>query len=175
MEEETKYRVEDPEEDKEKPGIMKPLPDPSRGDIPGRKVPIVKFLGITMRESRRDLLVLLLIPLLVAIIDANIYALVVIDVLEDTAFYVFTIPALAAIPIGLIIPQTGRALLGAFMAGVFFVVVFLLFLTSPSFMTSTPFGDFFISGMIISMIYLLFVIFASLIGTLVGIIIREFF
>ena len=175
MEEETKYRVEAPEEDEEKPGILKPLPDGSRQVTAGRKVPMVNFLGVTMRESHRDVLVLLLIPFLVAVIDANIYAMVVIDVLEDTALYMFTIPALAAIPIGLIIPQTGRALLGAFMTGVFFVIVFLVFLTSPVSLTDISFGDFFISGLIISMIYLLFVIFASLLGTLGGIIIREFF
>ncbi|MHA1959454.1 MAG: hypothetical protein ACW99U_04450 [Candidatus Thorarchaeota archaeon] len=177
---EEKYRVEETSETEEqKLGILKPLPSAEGPDnievIDGRSVPMVRFLGIRMRESRKDLLVMFLVPLMIAIVDANIYGLVVTDVLEESAIYLFVFPLIAAIPVGLVIPQTSRALFGAFMTALFFVGFFFLFLASPAFIApDLDAGSFIVSGFVLASIYLLFVITASLVGTMIGVITREF-
>lgn len=178
---EERYRVEEPEEETEEPkGFLRPLPkadEPAEVvQVGGKKVPIVNFLGFKMREDRRDLLVMFLIPIFTAIIDANMYSLVVVDILEESALYMFVVPILAAIPIGLVVSNTSRALFSALFAAVFFVFFFMLFLVSPVFIAPVydP-ASFFISGLVVSSIYILFVILASLLGTLFGSIIREFF
>ena len=70
MANEEKYRVETPEEDEEpeeKKGFLRPLPtreEPRYIKKEGRPEPIIKLLGVSMREKRKDLLLLFLIPAL---------------------------------------------------------------------------------------------------------------
>jgi hypothetical protein len=176
MDEESRYRTEKPSEDEEKPkvGFLSPLPE-APVKMKGKGA-ITKFLGITMHEDKRDLLVLILIPLFVAIIDANIYALVIIDALPDSAFYLFVVPFIATIPVGLTAGKTAHGLIGGVITSIFFVVVLMLFLISPALVAeNAPLGEFFISGMVVASVYFLFVIFASLLGSLIGALIREFF
>jgi hypothetical protein len=177
MSDETKYRTEPSEEDEsEKVGLFRPLPAAPTNVLPGKVHPIVKFLGISMRENRRDLLVLFLVPLLAAIIDANVYAAVVIDILGDNIVYMFGIPALAAIPIGLTASQASRGLIGAILAAVFLAIIFLMFLVSPALVSpQQDIGSYFVAGMGLVTIYFLFSVFASLLGSFIGILIREFF
>ncbi len=179
MNEETKYRVETPEEDEqqEKKGFFRPLPETTDFRKPkGAKGAITKFLGMTIYEKNRDLLVLLLLPMFGGLIDANIFGLIVIDFLPAEATYMFIIPLLAAIPVGLMAGKTSHALFGGIFKGFFFVVFLMLYLISPAFIaTDVPIGEFFVSGMLVSMVYFLFVVFASLLGALIGGLAREFF
>ena len=104
MDEETKYRVEDPDQvEDEQPGIMKPLPPApeARRGKGKRSVPMVKFLRVTMKETSRDNLPFIMVPLLVGLMDANIYSWIVISVLEESSTYMFILPLFAAIPVGL--------------------------------------------------------------------------
>ncbi len=177
MAEEDRYRVEAPddEQEKEKKGLFRPLPT-TETKVPGKGVPMVRFLGIEMQERHRDILLVIMMPILVGIIDAAVYAQVVIDVFPDDALFVFVIPMLAAVPVGLTIPQAGRALLSAFVSAVAFVCFFLLFLITPGLLVpEVGIGEFLVSGGVVSAIYFLFVVMASLLGTLIGIIAREFF
>jgi len=177
MTDESRYRTEEPhEEEKERTGLLKPLPEAERSRPSGRASPVVKLLGIPMKEKNRDLLIMFLMPILVAIIDTNVYALVVIDVLGDDALYVFVLPALAAIPIGLVSSQVGRALISAFLTALFFIVFFMMFLINPGLVApDMDVGSLFLSGMVITVMYFLFTVFASLLGCFVGILLREFF
>jgi len=177
MAEESKYRVETPEEDEEpeKKGFLRPLPSapaPVSSDGSG---PITNFLGITMREKVRDIIVLLLIPALVAIIDVNIYSNVMIGNLPDSTIYLFVLPALAAIPVGLTAGHTSHALIGAIITSLFFAITFLIFLMSPGIVApEIGIGAFFISGMVLTSIYVLFIVLASMLGSLFGSLLREF-
>lgn len=176
MSDEDRYRTESARDDKsEKVGLLRPLPT-SPGSTPGRRPsPVVRFLGVSMRESRRDLLVLLLIPFLIAIVDASVYAAVVVGVLPTNALYMFGIPALAAIIIGLTASQMSHGLIGAIVTALFFAILFLIFLVSPALLS--PGGDvggFFLAGMSLITVYFLLVILSSFVGSFIGIIIREF-
>ena len=131
MEEETKYRVEDPDQvEDEMPGIMKPLPSgpETRRKRGKRPVPIVKFFGVTMKETNRDNLLLIMIPLLVALIDANIFSWIIVGILEESSVYMFVIPLFAAIPVGLLMANTGRAIGGAVLTAIFFTVLIVGFI-----------------------------------------------
>lgn len=177
MAEESKYRVETPDEDEEpeKKGFLRPLPSapaPVASDGTG---PITVFLGITMREKVRDMLVLILIPALVAVIDVNIYASVMIGNLPDSTIYLFALPALAAIPVGLTAGHTSHALIGGIITSIFFAITLLLFLISPGIVApEMGIGSFFISGMMLTAIYVLFIVLASMLGALLGSLLREF-
>jgi hypothetical protein len=173
-EDESKIRVEEPTNDEEKRGLLRPLPG-SQPAATSRGVPIVKFLGITMTENKRDYLVAILTPFLVAVVDTALYALVVIDALPEDALYMFALPVLMSITVGLVVPQTSKAVLSAFLTGVFFLALFVLFLVAPGFaVPEVGIGDFFFAGMVLGSIYFLFVVFASFVGTLVGVVLREF-
>ena len=178
MDEESKYRTEEPTEteEEEKKGFLRPLPQAPRPvDSSGPGGPVTTLLGITMLERTRDRIVLIFIPMLVALIDANIFGLVVIDALEESTIYMFVLPMLAAILIGLSTGHTAHSLFGGIFAAVFFVIFFMLFLISPGFAAPDvgP-GEFFASGLVVSFIYFLFVIVASLLGSIIGTLIREF-
>ncbi|MHA2424602.1 MAG: hypothetical protein ACXAEF_07425 [Candidatus Thorarchaeota archaeon] len=179
MNEETKYRVETPEEDEqeEKKGFFRPLPESTeKKKLRGEKGPITKLLGITMYERNRDILILLLVPMFGGIIDANIFGLIVIDLLPAEATFMFVLPFLAAIPVGLMAGKTSHALFGGIVKAIFFVVFLLLYLISPAFIAfDVPIGEFFISGMLVAVVYFLFVVFASLLGALIGGLAKEFF
>ncbi|MCK5152067.1 MAG: hypothetical protein KAQ65_09510 [Candidatus Thorarchaeota archaeon] len=179
MNEETKYRVETPEEDEqqEKKGFFRPLPESTKKvRIKGAKGPITKFLGIKMYEKNRDILVLLALPIFGGLIDANLFGLIIIDFLPAEATYMFLIPILAAIPVGLLAGKTSHALFGGILTGLFFVVFLMFYLVTPAFVApDIPIGEFFVSGMVVAMIYFLFVVFASLLGSLTGGLLREFF
>jgi len=179
MDEETKYRVEDPYQvEDEQPGIMKPLPPGpevhrKRGKRPA---PMVKFLGVTMKETSRDNLLLIMVPLLVGLMDANIYSWIIVSVLEESLIYMLVIPLLAAIPVGLLIPSAGKAIGGALLASLFFAVFLVMFLVSPGFYSqSGNIGDFFMSAAIITSVYVFLVVLSSLLGSVIGMLLREFF
>ncbi|MHA1904637.1 MAG: hypothetical protein ACXADL_01760 [Candidatus Thorarchaeota archaeon] len=178
MDEESQYRTEEPSEvkEEERTGFLRPLPQaprPVKSSGPGG--PITSFLGLTMLERTRDRIVLIFIPMLVAIFDANIFGLVVIDALEESTIYMFVLPMLAAILIGLSTGHTAHSLFGGLLASVYFIVFFMLFLISPGFAAPDvgP-GEFFTSGMVVSSIYFLFVVVASLLGSIIGTLMREF-
>ncbi|MHA1929211.1 MAG: hypothetical protein ACTSV2_11615 [Candidatus Thorarchaeota archaeon] len=177
MDEETKYRVEsDDDEETEKKGFFRPLPEAeteTRGK--GKTGAMTTFLGISMLEKNRDLIILILIPAIVGLIDANIYSLVMMHKLTDSTIFLFVLPALAAIPIGLTAGQTSHALISGMITAVFFMVFFMLFVISPSFIApENVIGDFFVSGIVVTSVYFLFVILASLLGALLGALVREF-
>jgi hypothetical protein len=178
MEDETKYRVEAPDEQEEKKGFLRPLPEPDQ--LPRtynrKKGAITKLLGITMYERTRDIIVLFLIPCLVAIIDTNIYALVIIDQLPNSVLYLFAVPAIAAVPIGLTAGKTSFALFGGIVVAFFFAVFLTVFFASPVFFVpDLPLGDFVVPGLVLAAVYSLLVVFGSLLGSLAGALIREFF
>ncbi|RDE12931.1 MAG: hypothetical protein C4K47_07005 [Candidatus Thorarchaeota archaeon] len=176
MSDDDKYRTEPSREDEsEKIGLLRPLPTSDTGPTPRKTSPVVEFLGISMRENRRDLLVLFLIPLLVAITDASVYSAIAVGALAQNAAYMFGIPALVAITIGLTAYQTSRALIGAVLTALFFSAIFVIFLVSPALLSQPEeVGGFFLAGLSVITVYFLFVMFSSLLGTVIGIIIREF-
>ncbi len=184
MANEEKYRIETPEEEEvdefeEKKGLFRPLPEreePQYVDKDGRPQPIVKVLGIKMREKRRDLLVLLLVPALVALIDTTIYSYVVTVSLENSATFLFFVPVIIAIPIGLTSGETGHALVGAFIGAVFFLLFFVVFLSLPGILVpALGLSSFLISGIALAMVYFVLMTFATLVGSVIGLLLREFF
>ena len=180
MDEETKIRTEAPDETdtEEIIGIAKPLPvspESIRKKTKG-KYPIVKFLGISMRENRRDLLIMILIPAIIGLADANIFSLVTLGVFPNTAVYIFVLPMLAAIPAGLVIRQSGRALFSAFVTSIFFILFYILFLSSPAlFYPIFDMGTLIVSGGAFSIVFFIIGTVASLLGVLIGLLLREFF
>ncbi|MCK5389616.1 MAG: hypothetical protein KAJ36_03960, partial [Candidatus Thorarchaeota archaeon] len=85
------------------------------------------------------------------------------------------VPVIVAIPIGLVVADTGHALIGGLLSSVFFFVFFVIFLTSPAFITpELGLGNFLISGITLSVGYFIFIIVAGLLGSIIGTIIREF-
>jgi hypothetical protein len=180
MTDEEKYRVESPEEEEqiEKKGLFRPLPETQQKYkiVDGKRPqPIVKLLGISMYEKNRDIVLLLLMPLFTALVDTAIYSFVTTSVWENSATYLFFIPALAAIPIGLVLSETGQALIGGFLSSIFFMIFFIIFLTSPAFMVpDLGLSDFLISGIALTVGYFMFIVVASLLGVIIGTIVREF-
>ncbi len=180
MEDESKYRVEEAEEEeKEKKGLFRPLPKVEEETVigkSGRPEPIVKFFGLKMTERRRDLLLILLMPAMAGLVDAAVYSFIIIGTVDSVGLYTFVIPMLAAIPVGLVVSRASHALLSALLATLFYVLFFLLFLASPAIQwPAFDLGQFLVSGFVIAAVYLLLVILASLLGALIGAIIREFF
>ena len=179
MDEDTKYRVEDPDQDEDaQPGIMKPLPPVPEASRRGKKraVPMTKFLGMTMKETIRDNLLFVMVPLLVGLMDANIYSWIVISVLEQSSIYMIVLPALAAIPIGLLMPSAGRSIGGALLTVVFFAIFIMAFLVAPGFYTqSGDISEFLMSAALLTSVYIFLVAFSSLLGSIVGMLLREFF
>ncbi len=180
MTEEEKFRIKEPEEkdpSEEKKGLYRPLPKVEKKTRmkDGKAQPIVKFLGISMYEKNRDLLVLILMPMLSAIINTSIYSFVTLSLWEDSSTYLFFVPVIVAIPIGLVIAETGPALIRGLLSSVFFIIFFILFLTTPAFMTpELGISDFLINGITLSVVYFIFIIVAGLLGSIIGTIIREF-
>jgi hypothetical protein len=181
MADEEKYRVEAPEEEeqKEKKGFFRPLPQVEREfktALGKHPQPVVKLLGISMFEKNRDLLLIILMPLLTAIIDTAIYSFVTMSIWENSATNLFFIPALAAVPVGLVISETGRALTGGFLSAIFFMILFVLFLMTPALMVpQLGISNFLISGIALTVGYFVFVMVASLLGAVIGTVLREFF
>lgn len=179
MDEEAKYRVEDPSQHEDDlPGIMKPLPQTpeTRRDRRKRPVPIVKFLGMTMKETSRDNLLFIMVPLLVGLIDANIFSWIIVSILEESSVYMFLLPLFAAIPVGLMMPNTGRAIGGAILVSVFFAIFIVAFLIAPVvFSQSGNIGYYFMNALIVTSVYIIFVSLSSLLGSIAGMLLREFF
>ncbi|MHA2040968.1 MAG: hypothetical protein ACW975_03815 [Candidatus Thorarchaeota archaeon] len=178
MEEESKFRVEAPEqEEKEKTGLLRPLPESTRETTTreGKVEPIVKVIGISMTERRSDLLLIILMPLLAGLIDAYFYSEITVLRIDVTGLGIFVIPMIAAIPIGLVVESTSRSLVAALLAPFFFVVFFLLFLVSPALIwPAFELGQFFVNGLVVAGVYFLLVVLASLLGVLIGALVREF-
>jgi hypothetical protein len=181
MADEEKYRLEEPEQDdkpvEEKKGLFRPLPEKEQKTImkDGRPQPIVKFLGISMFEKRRDLLVIILMPILTAIINVTIYSFVTMSIVDSSATYLFFLPVIAAIPIGLVVAETGPALISGFLSSIFFLVFFVIFLSSPALLVPEfNIADFIVSGIALSVAYYLFIVVAGLLGAVIGTIVREF-
>lgn len=182
MADEEKYRVEAPEEEEEpeeKKGLFRPLPtreEPKYLDKDGRPQPIVKVLGVSMREKRKDLLMLFLIPALVGLIDTTLYSYVITATIGDSAIFLFFIPVVIAIPIGLTSSEAGNSLIGAFLGAVFFLIFIITFLASPALLVpELGIGNFIVSGFAISIAYFMLMTLATLLGSVIGTIIREFF
>ena len=183
MANEEKYRIETPEEEEEeveeKKGLFRPLPTkekPQFFDKDGRPQPVVRVFGFPMREKRKDLLMLLLIPALVGLIDTMIYSYVVTVTLENSATYLFMIPAIIAIPIGLTSSEAGHALIGGFLGAIFFLVFFVTFLAMPGIVVpALGLSSFLISGIALAMVYFILMTMATLVGSVIGLIMREFF
>ena len=182
MADEEKYRIETPEEEEpeEKKGLLRPLPvkekKPQYFDKHGRPQPVVRVLGIPMREKRKDLLMLLLIPALVALIDTMIYSFVVTATWENSSTFLFFIPIIVAIPIGLTSSEAGHALVGGFLGAVFFLIFFVTFLALPGILVpALGLASFLISGIALSIAYFFLMTLATLIGAVIGIVMREFF
>jgi hypothetical protein len=177
MEDETKYRVEAPDEQEEKKGFLRPLPEAEQSHLPRnrKKGAITKLLGITMYERTRDTIILFLMPCLAAIIDTNLYALVIIGQFPNSVLLIFAIPAIAAVPIGLTAGKTSHALFGGIAAMFFFAIFLTLFFASPVFFVpDAPVGDFVVPGLILASVYSLLVVLGSLLGSLAGALAREF-
>ncbi|MFX0107414.1 MAG: hypothetical protein ACFE7R_03955 [Candidatus Hodarchaeota archaeon] len=178
MEDESKYRVEAPDEKEEKTGLLAPLPPAEKEIIvrDGKREPIVKLLGFSMTEKFRDRLVMFLIPALVAVVDAAIFSNIIVGQLPATGIYTFLIPMLAAIPIGLIVSKTSQSLIAAFIASAFYVLFFILFLISPAILwPAFEIGEFLVTGLVVASVYFFMVVLATLMGTLIGAVAREFF
>ncbi|MGD9397255.1 MAG: hypothetical protein PVJ05_12560 [Candidatus Thorarchaeota archaeon] len=181
MANEEKVRVETPEEEEkpvERKGLLKPLPtreEPKYTDKDGRPQPIVKLLGLSMPEKRRDLLILILIPALIGIIDTTLFSYVFTHTLPTDATYVFFIPIIIAIPIGLTASEAGNALMGGFLGAVFFFLFFVTFLSSPGLIIpDLGLGTFVFNAIALSIVYFVLVALATLFGTIIGVILREF-
>ena len=180
MADEEKFRLEDPEKtepDEEKKGLFKPLPTIEKETKmkEGRPQPVVKFFGISMYENKREILVLLLMPLLAAIIDVSLYSFVTVNYWESSSTYLFFIPVIVAMPIGLVVAETGKSLIGGFLCSLYFVILFVTFLTTPAILTpGLGFGAFIISGITLSVGYFILIMVASLLGSMIGTILREF-
>ncbi len=177
MSDESRYRVEasDKEDEDERRGLLRPLPPAEELEMK-HGVPMVDFLWFRVREDTRDHILMILMPLLVSIIYTAIYASIIIDALPDTSEYMFFLPAAFAIPIGLTAPQLKHALMSSIIAAVFFVIFLVLFLSTPGLLLpEVDLSEFAVSGTILSMVYFIFVLFASILGTFIGVLIREFF
>ncbi|TFG34459.1 hypothetical protein EU527_03335 [Candidatus Thorarchaeota archaeon] len=180
MTDEEKFRLEEPEEkhsEEEKRGLFRPLPTVEKKTKmkEGRPQPIVRFFGFSMYENKRELLVLLLMPLLAAIIDVSIYSFVTVNLWESSSIFLFFIPVIAAIPIGLVVSDTGKSLIGGFLCSLYFVILFIIFLTTPALLSpELGLGNFIASGITLSIGYFILIIVASLLGSMIGTVSREF-
>lgn len=181
MANEEKYRVETPEEDEEpeeKKGFLRPLPtreEPQYIKKEGRPEPIVKLLGVSMREKRKDLLLLFLIPALVGLIDTMIYSGIIINKLPDDATYLFFIPVFVAIPIGLTASEAGRSLIGGFLGALFFLLFLIIFLSSPGLiLPDLGLANFIFTALAFSIVFFIIATLATFLGAAIGTILREF-
>ena len=88
----------------------------------------------------------------------------------------FLLPLFAAIPVGLIMPNTGRAIGGAILVSVFFALFIVAFLIAPVvFSQSANIGYYFMNALIVTSVYIIFVSLSSLLGSIAGVLLREFF
>jgi uncharacterized membrane protein YozB (DUF420 family) len=184
MADQEKIRVETPEEEEEeeedqKTGLFRPLPTRDERKyvrIGNRPQPIVKLLGISMPEKRKDLLILILIPALVALIDTTIFSFVVTGQVQNSVAFLFLLPTVAAIPIGLTSSEASNSLGGAFIADLFFLLFLVAFLSYPSFIVPTlGIGSTIVVSIGISIGYFILMILATFLGAIIGIIAHEFF
>jgi len=181
MTDEEKFRLEEPEQEQvpaeEKKGLFRPLPKTEKETKikDGKPQPIVRFLGISMYERNRDILVIILMPMLTAIINVNLISLVTLSLVEQSATFLFFLPAVAAIPIGLVVAETGPALVSGFLSSIFFLALFLIFLSTPAlYVPELGIATFLVSGIALSIAYYVFVVVAGLLGAVIGTILREF-
>ena len=181
MADEEKIRVEtieDEEDTEHKKGLFRPLPtreEQKYVTVGDRPQPIVRVLGVSMREKRKDLLMLILIPALVALIDTTIYSFVITVQVQNSATFLFLLPAIAAIPIGLTSSEASNALVGAFIADLFFLLFLVSFLAIPGlFIPTIGIGGIIVSSIAISIGYFILVILATFLGSIIGIIMHEF-
>ena len=176
---EEKYRVEpaDEHEDRHVPSaFLRPLPEARDQAHTGRTgTPYVRFFGREMPEYRRDLIVALLVPLFAALVDAAVVALVFIEVLDDNALYTFVVPLLAAVPLGLSQERMQFALLSAFLTVLYFGLLMVLFFVSPAFVVpGSNLVEYLTPAFVVSAVYGMFAVVASVLGAFLGMVIREF-
>jgi uncharacterized membrane protein len=89
--------------------------------------------------------------------------------------YMFLIPALAAIPIGLVVSETGQALIAGFLSAIFFMILFVFFLITPALMfPQLNLSNFVINGIAVAVGYFILVVVAGLLGAVIGTVLREF-
>ena len=180
MADEEKIRTETPdEEQEEKKGFFRPLPEAEvkkRVGKNGRPQPIVKLLGLSMAEKTRDRLLLILIPALVAFVNTTIYSMIITNQISSDSTYLFFVPIIIAIPIGLTAVDAGKALTGGFFAAIFFLFFFIFFLISPGlFIPELGVDQFVFSAFMITVGYFILIVVANLLGAVIGILLREFF
>jgi hypothetical protein len=179
MDDEEKYRVESTDDKTpEKKGLLKPLPEQPPVTIKTKRAtPIVKFFGISMSEKRRNQILVLFIPLMVAIIDVNIMASIFVNVLEIPTTLFFVISLIIAIPIGLTQTGAGHAVIGGLLNSIFFFILFVIFLISPSLVAPDliSIGDFLTPAVISGLGYFILNLPAAIIGSFAGQIVRELF
>ena len=163
MANEEKYRTETPEEEEapaEKKGLLRPLPseevkeEPKYFDKHGRPQPTVRLLGVSMPEKRK-------------VVTTN---------WPNSATFLFFIPIIVSIPIGLTSSDVGSALIGGFLGTIFFVIIFISFLATPAIIApELGISTFIISGIMLSIGYFILMTMATLLGAIIGALIREFF
>ena len=174
MNDEDDYRLVKPEDDETEYGIAKPLPPPK----PRSKVePIVNFLGISMREARRNWLVMVLTPFLAAVIECSFLANQIVFYGElNTGIFLVLCIALA-IPVGIMQPTSSRALTSGVLNSVFLCFISMLFMISPALFAPTvaPLDEFVLMSMVFMLGYFALSIPFSIIGVYFGHIIREIF
>ena len=128
-----------------------------------------------MYENQRELIVVILMPFLAALIDVGIFSFVEVNRLGSSSTYLFFLPAIAAIPIGLVVAETGKSLIGGFLCSIYFVIIYIVFLTTPALLSpNLEIGGFIIGGISFSIGYFVLVSVASILGSVIGTIIREF-
>jgi hypothetical protein len=182
-EDEQSYRVETPEEGKQgeekKKGLFKPLPSTQQTvSIDGKEEPIVTFFGIEIRERRRDLLFLILTPTLASLIDAaiivNSYTAIGLQVEAGVLLLVCFIIAL---PVGLTQSSSGRALLSGLVNTVIYMIIYAIFIASPSFFVPdyAPLNESILIGIAVTLPQIVVIMPACIMGVFFGHIIREVF
>jgi hypothetical protein len=177
MEEDERYRVESPDEkEKSEHSLAKPLPITQEPITIGKKAtPIVTFLGISMKEKRKEWILMVLIPALVGVIDCAVlmYQVVFFGVINAGFFIIvcFTM----SLPVGILQPTSGRALTSGFLNSLFFCIFSLLFLTSPALYAPfvIPYVEVFITAMLLIVGYFVIALPSCILGSYFGHIIRE--
>ncbi len=175
-EEEKRYRAEAPEEEEstERRGLLRPLP--SEEGPAAKPTPYVTFLGRQMTEDRRDRILTILMPLCVGVIDATIYTLILVHVFASSGIYLYVLPMLAAVPIGLVSLEMKNGMLGAILTAVFFVIFYIAVMLTPAMVApGLDLGGIVVLGLAVSFAYFIVIVLMSFLGVLIGFILREFF
>lgn len=176
MTEEEKYRVEHPDDVKTEHGLAKPLPHSQETtESKGRATPIVAFLGISMRESMRDWVVMVFTPFLAAVIETAILAYQIVFFQELNAGIFLIVCVALALPVGIIQPTSSRALTSGVLNAMFLCLCSMLFIASPALFAPSvvPLDEFLLMSTVFMLGYFALAIPSCILGSYMGHIIRE--